>query len=491
MGSALKIIIVTGMCHFAAYYVLARLTPHGEKLRQYFVMSVVIIAVTVILRHVLLAYMVTAYLCYSYTKNADASTRIALFFGLAFTLSFFQGFALNPGVNLGGLSHPRILSLCILLPMYFTMKPEASMRKFHAIDIAVLMFFFWQVIVDSLTSNVTSIMRTILWTFLDYIIPYIVIRRFISNYSLVFTAITFALLSQALVGAAEAILKWHVHTDIERLAGFSEQLNAMYKFRYGILRAQASYMNPLIFALFANMSFLCAFILYLKTGLKVPKTYSKLMAFAALGFSILGTLSSGSRAGVIGSFLILFVMLAAMWAIRRKSDPKKLLVGGFVLSLVIVFSTGGDYIRENFDYRARLFEIGTQIMMEEPILGLRSPQTDPRMASLKQGEGIVDIVNTYLLIGLQFGFPGLILFVYAIFGGLNRLYFCMRETEDEKLTMGLFCFACLFILAFNLATTSAFGWTYLWIWLLLAISSNIVARVAAEKKTTTSILGGG
>lgn len=489
MGNAIKIIIVSGVCHFAAYYVLARLSPYEDKLKQYLIMSVSIIAVAVVLRHALLAYMATAFFCYQYTKGADPASRIALFFGMAFSLSMFEGFALNPGVNLGGLSHPRMLSLCILLPMYFSLKPEPSMKKFHAIDKAVIIFFVWSLMLDAREANVTSIARSFLWMFLDYIIPYIVVRRFTNNYGLLFTAITFALLSQSLIGATEAILKWHVHTDIERLANFSTQLNPMYKFRYGLLRAQASFLNPLIFALFANMSFLCAVIFYMKPGLNVPKTYTKLMAYGALGFSILGTLSSGSRAGVAGSILIVIVMLAVRWAIKRKSDPKRLLVSAFFAGLIVVFTAGGDVIRENFDYRARLFDIGSQIMLEEPIVGLYTPQEDPRMESLKQGEGIVDIVNTYLLIGLKYGFPGLILFMYAIFGGLNRLYYCMRKSEDEKLAIGLFAFASLSVLAFNLATTSAFGWSYLWIWFLLAISSNIIARVAAEERSERPLLG--
>ncbi len=485
---ALKIIIITGIAHFAAYFVLARLTPYGEKLKQYLIISVVIVGVSVLTRSILLGYMATAYCCYHYTRGTDAASRIALFFGVAFSLSMFEGFALNPGVNLGGLSHPRMLSLCILLPIFLSLKPELGMKKFHAIDKAVLMFFVWSVMLDARDANATSIARSVLWTFFDYIIPYIVVRRFTANYGLIFTAISFALLSQALVGASEAILKWHVHTDIERTANFSTQLNAMYKFRYGLLRAQASYLNPLIFALFANMSFLCAVILFMKPGLKVPPTYGKLMAWAAVVFSILGTLSSGSRAGIAGSILIVLIMLAVRWAINRKSDPKKLLVTAFLAGVVMVFTLGGDIIRENFEYRARLFDIGSQLMLEEPVFGIYKPQNDPRMDSLKQGEGIVDIVNTYLLIGLSYGFPGLLLFVYAIFGGLNRLYYCLRRSNDEKLTVGLFAFASLCVLAFNLATTSAFGWSYLWIWFLLAIASNIIARVAAEEKNSDSLL---
>ncbi len=489
MMHALKIIIVTGVCHFAAYYVLARLTPYGEKLRQYFILSVAIIAAATLLRSALLGYMVTAFLCFHATRAEDASGRIALFFGLAFTISMSLGFALHPGVNLGALTHPRILSLCIFLPMFLSLKPEPGMKKFNAIDWAVILFFIWQILMEARAVNATSLARGVLWIFFDYIIPYIVIRRFTANYALILTAITFAMLSQSLIGATEAILKWHIHTDIENLANYYVQMNPMYKYRYGLLRAQASYMNPLIFALFANMSFLCAVIFYMKPGLKVPASYTKLMVYAAIAFSILGTLSSGSRAGIAGSILIVIVMLSVNWAIKRKSDPKKLLVSAFFAALIVVFTAGGDVIRENFDYRSRLFDLGSQLMLDEPLFGVPRPQEDPRLASLVQGEGIVDIVNTYLLIGLQYGFPGLILFMYAIFGGLNRLYQCLRQTEDEKLTIGLFAFASLFVLAFNFATTSAFGWSYLWIWMLLAISSNIVARVKSEQKPQQPALG--
>jgi len=489
MAHALKIIIISAACHFAAYYVLARLTSHGARLRQYLIVSVVTIAVAVILRSIFLAYAVTALFCFKYTRGADSSTRIALFFGLAFTLSFFEGVALNPGVNLGGLSHPRILSLSILLPIFLFRKPEPTIYRLNAIDWAVLLFFIWSGLLGFRDLNITGIARTILWMALDYVIPYLVIRRYLTNYGLVFTAISFALLSQALVGATEAILKWHLHTDIESISGFADRIMAQYKFRWGILRAQASYMNPLIFALFANMSFLCSFIFLLKTGLNIPKSYTKFMALVGLGFSIMGTLSSGSRAGIAGSILIVIVMLAVMWALKRKSDPKKILVAGGASAILLLATLGGDMLRENFEYRVRLLEVSSKVIMSQPLFGMTDPTHHPWMQVLVQGEGIVDIVNTYLAIALVHGLPGLGLFVYAIFGGLNRLYNGLRQTSGEKLTFGLFAFASLVILAFNLATTSTFGWSYLWIWMLLAISSNIVAKVAAENRRKTGPLG--
>lgn len=483
MVQALKVIIVVTACHFAAYFVLAKLTPHGDKLRQYLIAVVMIVSTAVLTRNPLIAYVVTVFISYFFTRGATNGERVALFFGLAFCLSFFDGFALNFGMNFGGLSLPKVLMLTVLVPMFFLRKPDSEIRRFNAIDKAVIIFFIWWMLLGFRGANMSSIMRSIVWSSVEYIITYIVIRRYLSNYSLAFAAISFALMSQALVGFVEAILRWHVYTDVERIANWASQANAQYKFRWGFLRAQASFMNPLVFVLFANMAFLAAFIHFTKTGMeKPPRSYSRFWAFLGLGIGLLGTLSTGSRAGIAGSVLITLMMIVLLWALNKRRDPKRLLISTACIGLLLVFTVGGDLIRENFDYRWRLFNISTSVILAEPFVGLANPTADPRMASLIQGEGIVDLVNTYLSIALHNGLPGLILFMYAIFGGLSRLYDSLRKAEGEKLTFGVFCFTSLLLLAFNIATTSTMGWSYLWIWILLAISSNIIARVQAESR---------
>lgn len=482
MFHALKIVIVTAAAHYAAYFVLSRLTTFSKELKQYFLASVVIVAVAVILRNVLLAYLVTAIFCVIHTKLADSSTKIAYFFGLAFTMSYFTGFGLNPGVDLGGLSHPRILILTILLPLILFKRPESSIARFNNIDKAVLLFFVWVALLNFRAPTFTGMMRANLWLVLDYVVPYVAIRRYMSNYAIVLAGLSFALLSQAAVGTVEAILKWHIHTDVERIAGFADPVMAQYKYRGAFLRVQASFMNPLIFALFANMAFLCSVIYLLKIGITPPKTYSKFIAWAGLGISAVGTVSSGSRAGIAGSVIIVILSLVLLWAVNRKRDPKKLILMGAAAAVAGLVFFGGDFLEKNFPYRMRLLDVGSEVVMSNPLFGDPDVRNDPRMQTLHLGEGIIDIVNTYLEFALSFGLPALFLFVYAIGSGLSRLYDSLRYCEGEKLAFGIFAFASLFILAFNLITTSAFGWTYPWIWICIAIGSNITERVRAERR---------
>lgn len=480
MLHALKICIFAGAANYAAYWVLSRLTPYEKYLKKYLIASTVILAATVFSGMALIGYIVTVYFCLSHNKKEEASVKIAYFFGLAFALPYFDGIALHPGVYLGGISFPRVLILVLLVPIVLNEKPNADIFRYHSIDRAVLFYFMWLAMLSFRAPTFTGMVRANFWLIVDYVILYIAIRRYLSTYSLVFASISFALFSQCVLGFLEAVMKWHIHSDVEMLGNFAEQVNAQYKFRGAFLRVQASFLNPLIFALFANMSFLVSVIYWAKIGLVDTKHYSKLAARAAMLITILGTLSSGSRAGIAGSVLIILVSIGLMWAIKRKKDPKTLLVTTFVTGVTLFWIFGQEIMQKHFWYRKRLLELGSEVIMSKPIFG--STVLDPRMEELRQGEGIVDIVNTYIYIGLESGLIALLVFMFAIFGALSKLYDSMKHFEGEHMAFAVFSFASLFILAFNIATTSAFGWTLPWIWVCIAISSNLIARSEHAKK---------
>jgi hypothetical protein len=244
-------------------------------------------------------------------------------------------------------------------------------------------------------------------------------------------------------------------------------------------------MNPLIFVLFANMSFLSAVIYFLKIGMDTdsPRSYSKTAAVGAVGLTLLGTLSTVSRSGMLVSATILFVLFGVLWAINSPRDPKNKLLAAAIFFTSIVLIVFEGEIRANFDYRIRLLEIGYRVILEHPILGQASPTEHPAMAELIQGEGIVDLVNHYIAIGLHYGIPGLVLFLYALTASLNQLYYCLRSAEGEMLQIGVLGFTSLLVLAINIFTASAFAWTWLWLFILMAITSNIVARARAESES--------
>lgn len=165
-----------------------------------------------------------------------------------------------------------------------------------------------------------------------------------------------------------------------------------------------------------------------------------------------------------------------------KRDPKNKLIALTVFVLVLFSIFGGDFIKEADEYRYRLFEVSQGVIASNFFTGSPSVLEDPRMEVLRQGEGIIDLVNSYIYFALYYGMPAMLALLVAFFGGILKTYSALRETEGPKYTLGMFGLCSLAILSFNMATTSPLGWTYLWIWIILALCSNIVATVAADKR---------
>ncbi len=76
------------------------------------------------------------------------------------------------------------------------------------------------------------------------------------------------------------------------------------------------------------------------------------------------------------------------------------------------------------DYRQRLFENAVQVIERNPWLGSADYLSTPEMQEMIQGQGIIDIVNTYLRVALNSGLVGLGLFLgffTTILIGLRRV----------------------------------------------------------------------
>jgi O-antigen ligase len=65
------------------------------------------------------------------------------------------------------------------------------------------------------------------------------------------------------------------------------------------------------------------------------------------------------------------------------------------------------------DYRARLLTRGMEEYWKSPLIGYSQPEVLSRLADMRQGEGIIDFVNTYLFFALVSGAIGVICFIAA------------------------------------------------------------------------------
>jgi O-antigen ligase len=160
-----------------------------------------------------------------------------------------------------------------------------------------------------------------------------------------------------------------------------------------------------------------------------------------------------SRGPWLGALTAYFSFFAAgPRALSRVA--KGALVAGALLLLVLLSPLGdriidllpinGKPVDDNILYRQRLAERGWEIVLAHPFFGDQFPW--PEMADLRQGEGIIDIVNTYLGVALNYGLVGLFCFLGFILLGMKRIYTRSRELlrfDPDLALLGTSLIACI------------------------------------------------
>jgi O-antigen ligase len=71
------------------------------------------------------------------------------------------------------------------------------------------------------------------------------------------------------------------------------------------------------------------------------------------------------------------------------------------------------------------------VIQRNPWFGSINYLDTPEMESMRQGQNIIDIVNTYISVALEKGFVGLGLFVGFFFLTLLGIYLAMRSIPDK------------------------------------------------------------
>src|SRR6185295_4927185 len=105
---------------------------------------------------------------------------------------------------------------------------------------------------------------------------------------------------------------------------------------------------------------------------------------------------------------------------------------------------GGTLDIETVDYRKRLAEVSWQLIQQNPLLG--NPFVLTQMEELRQGQGIIDLVNSYASIALLYGLPGLALFVGVFLGALwaaGRMLQRWRAVDVDITSLGACLVACV------------------------------------------------
>lgn len=271
-------------------------------------------------------------------------------------------------------------------------------------------------------------------------------------------AFTLSALLLAIVCIPEFFRNWHLYV------GASEQWFGARAFTYtmreGHLRTSSAVTDPIVWGTICMTAIGLGLALFTE---KFTRTYRNL-AFGLLLFGLIVTFSRGPWIGAIATAGVFFLL--------SPRAPQRLMQFGaaglaaFVISLATPFGRTvvsllpfvGDSATETISYRTQLLEAAREVMAENPILGTSDYLENPKFAALRQGQGIIDIVNSYLEIGLKSGFVGLALFIGFFASVLLSLWGAMRRARRHDAELFLYCrayFAVLVGMLLTIFTTSS------------------------------------
>ena len=145
-----------------------------------------------------------------------------------------------------------------------------------------------------------------------------------------------------------------------------------------------------------------------------------------------------------------------------------MMVGILAFGILAITPSGGKFIdllpfigkteKYNIDYREQLFHNSLVVIARNPLFGSIDYLNEPEMLELKQGEGIIDVVNTYVGITLERGYLGLLLFVSifaSVIFAIRKSMKSITDKRDELHILGRSLVAVLLTIMFIISTTSS------------------------------------
>ena len=389
----------------------------------------------------------------------------------------------------------RLLSLALLtvpavrLLFRRRQRDEPAVR---VVDLVMVAYQVWGIFLVARYANLTGIARTIVESFCDVLIPYYVITRTLRTAADLRTAGTYLAIGCVVMGSvacAESLIQHNVYAGLQWIYGVRWE-STVDLMRGGFLRVESATSQPIVLA------FVLIFAISLWTWLRGDALRNRAVILTYLMFAF-ALLSTWSRGPWLGTALLLFALVLQRWLSPRAFGVVVLLglgaavfakMGGadetVMAGLQALFGNSHDDL-STINYRRELLDASLALIQQSPWWGV--PNYDTALETFRQGEGMIDLVNTYIVILLNTGVPGLAMFLFPYAYVIARMLGVQRRANlvsPSSTVLGKFppaFIAMILAMLFTIFTTSTYGvMKYL---LMLAIALPVAwlkqARLAA------------
>lgn len=403
------------------------------------------------------------------------SNPVSLYFALIFVIPSvpyqIPGFA---GINyIFALTNARMIVLLVLLPTFLVMHKQKNYVVFGNLgtDKILAAYIVLQIVMNTINTTFTDSMRQSFYLFTDIFLPYVVISRSIKNmqnFREIMSILLLSIMILAPIAIFESKKYWILYSSVNP-GGATDYLD-----RDGLLRAIATSGQAIVLGYMMVVGI--GFYLFLRVYIK-----KNLVRWLGLLLLIGGLIAPFSRGPWLGASLLLLIFILS-GRNPVKHLMKILSVGILSLTLLFIAPEGEKYLNllpfigttdsGNVSYRTQLLNNSLIVIERNFWFGSSDYLKTPEMEAMRQGQGIIDIVNTYLQAALAFGVVGLGLFVgyfMLVIMNLIQAVGLIRDKQSEMHLLGRALIAILISILLMLVSVSSITFVPILYWICAAL----------------------
>ncbi|MDE3011239.1 MAG: O-antigen ligase family protein, partial [Pseudomonadota bacterium] len=133
-------------------------------------------------------------------------------------------------------------------------------------------------------------------------------------------------------------------------------------------------------------------------------------------------------------------------------------------------------------YRKELLDAILPLLIANPIMGVPDYDSRPELQFLRQGEGLIDLVNSYIGVAVGSGLIGLALFVTVHGVALFGLWRLLRRLDGDARELVRVLFGVYATVLAAIATTSSISIIPPLTWAFAGASSALIAYHAPQRR---------
>lgn len=310
---------------------------------------------------------------------------------------------------------PRALALALLIPTVWRFAENRKAGGRHGLTDSEKMLLGYSTLVIVLLmpyESITNSMRRAFLLALDFLVLYYVVSRTTGSRRMIVETMACFCLACALAAPAAAFewqKKWLLYAGLGDAWGSA--IEFAFLLREDALRAQAAAGHAL--ALGNAMAIGFGFWLYFRT---CSDRIAWKLAFPVLAW--VGLIAAYSRGPWVVAIAIVFAFL-----LLGPAPIRRMLQATFICALgtgILLVSPIGKRVLDNLpfigtvgeetvDYRQRLAMASWELIQQNPLFG--NPFVLTHLEDLRQGQGIIDLINTYARIAMFYGVVTLALYL--------------------------------------------------------------------------------